>query len=119
MEIVSQHELLDVLRVEQGIILEVHKHKMIDGWIYSSDYKNKATKVKGIRNCYQVKERFESRGTVFEVGDYILRDFKTIALKDTNDFTIELKSSGGSILKSLDGMERLFKKIQDYIDNNY
>ena len=119
MEVISSHELKDIIRVEAGILIEIHKYVYKNGWIWTTDYKNYLKKLSGVKNGYIVKQEFIHRETEYKKGDYILEHCKVAPITDKDLFRVELKCAGGSIRKSFKEMNELMECITNYINTNY
>lgn len=119
MDLISTHELKDVIRVDAGILIEVHKYEYQAGWIWIPDCKKHLKKVSGVKNGFVVKEDFKYKDMEFTKGEFILDHFKAIPLEDKSLYRIELKCAGGSVKKSFKQMEQMMNKITEYIKNNY
>lgn len=119
MEVISTHELKDIIRVEAGILIEIHKYEYLDGWLWIPDCKKHLKKLSGVKNGYIVKEDFIYREEEYKKGEYILDHIRVTPLKDKDLFRVELKCAGGSIKKSFKRMNELMEKISNYINTNY
>lgn len=119
MEVISTHELKDVIRVEAGILIEIHKFEYKQGWLWTADYRKHLKKLSGIKNGYIVKENFTHREEEYKKGEYILEHCKVVPLTDKDLFRVELKCAGGSIRKSFKQMNELMEHITNYINTNY
>lgn len=119
MEVISTHELKDVVRVEAGILIEIHKYEYLKGWLWTPDCKKYLKKLDGVKNGYVVKEDFTHREDEYKKGEYILEHCRVTPLIDKDLFRVELKCAGGSIKKSFKQMNDLMEKISNYINTNY
>lgn len=119
MEVISTHELKDVIRVEAGILIEIHKYEYQKGWVWIPDCKKHLKKVSGVKNGYVAKEDFVYKDMKFTRGEYVLDHFRAIPLTDKSLFRVELKCAGGSIRRSFKQMNELMNNIMEYINTNY
>lgn len=119
MQFISEHELKDIVRVEAGVLIEIHKYEHQKGLVWIPDCRKHLKKVSGLKNGYIAKEDFIYNNMKISKGEYILDNFKAIPLVDKSLFRIELKCSGGSIRKSFKQMNELMNNIMEYINTNY
>lgn len=119
MEVISTHEIMDIIRIEAGILIEIHKFDYKNGWLWTADCKKHLKKLSGVKNGYVIKEDFTYREEEFKKGEYILEHCRVAPLTDKDLFRVELKCAGGSIRKSFKQMNELFECITNYININY
>lgn len=119
MQVISSHKLVDVIRVENGLILEIIKYEPQKGWVWIPDCKKHLKKLSGVKNGYVVKSDFEYSGNEFKTGEFIIDHFRATPLEDKDLFRVEIRCAGGSIRRSIKHMNILLKDIMNYINENY
>jgi hypothetical protein len=115
LEKIQDHEIKDIYRIRDGLLVEVSKYNNL-GYRLGSGFK-----AKGVRGCKGLKvliEDFEDKyyKKIFKKGTYIYYDSPVEVLTDVNSYKYEIKSSGGSIYgseleldKVLENINKIFK----------
>lgn len=102
MEQIQSHEIKDIFRIKQGVILEVHKYRRKPNTSYVHSIDSKKTKI--VRGCKGLKvlkeEHSDKYGGVQPIGTYIYGSLLVEPETDVNNFKFEVKTSGGSIYGS-------------------
>jgi hypothetical protein len=94
MEKIQSHEIKDIWRIKDGLLVEIWKYEH-QGWIGFSNYKSKI--VRGCKGLKMLKEDYKQ----FKTGDYVYGSAVVNPTIDVKKFKAEIKSSGGSVLGSL------------------
>lgn len=114
MEKIQNHEIKDIYRVRDGLLVEIKKYKRL-GFYLSSSYKAKI-----VRGCKGLKilteDCFDSYNDKFyKKGTYIYEGTPVEPLIDKSLFTYEIKSSGGSISGNDKDIINILEKIENII----
>jgi hypothetical protein len=117
MEKIQSHDIKDIWRVRDGLLVEIYKYEYI-GHSLGSDAKTKI-----IRGCKGLKELTEDFidsywKQSYPKGTFIYGHFPVKPIYDPYQFKAEIKSSGGSILGSFVEIEKVLEDIK-LILNNY
>lgn len=114
MEIVQKHELQDIYRLEAGILLVVNKHKTI---VHVSE-KFKKKKLTGISKGYISEEAVTTwKNVVIPAGTMFLLDYAVEPLTKSDKFSIELKTSGGTIHGNPAKHRAIYKQIEGVLSS--
>lgn len=112
MEIVQKHELQDIYRLEAGVLLVVNKYKNI---VHVSE-KFKKKKLTGISKGYISEEAVTTwRDVHVPKGTYFLDTNAVEPLTNPDEYSIELKTSGGTIHGNPAKHRAIYRKIEDII----
>lgn len=109
MEIIQKHELEDIYRLKDGILLYVIKYKNRK---HFSNTKCKKKKIPGISKTYQLLEDVRIYNETFSKGTIIVNGFSVTPTTNPEEFTIELRSSGGTIHGSILSHLQLYQSIE-------
>lgn len=117
MEQIQSHEIRDVYRIREGLLVEVHKYKSLGHYNYK---KKKEKRVRGCKGLTILTEEYTDtwNNTTYPVGTYFLGSLPVEPINDPYQFKIEIKSSGGSILGDFVEMEKVLYTIKE-IMNKY
>lgn len=117
MEYQVQSEVIDKIKIRYGLVLNVNKYGGALEYMHNTmNTKNSKMVCKGI---YKSKVEIENRykGTKHPVGTYFVHG-NPVALVDPQDYTYEVKVSGGTISGSANDvvceLEDIIKAIKKY-----
>jgi hypothetical protein len=98
MEVVQQHPLQDIYRIEAGVILKVNKHKKGNWVSLNFTPKTDIKRAKGLAGGIEaIRSIHGGRREVLPPGTIILDHFAVEPVTDPNEYTFELKFSGGAM----------------------
>ncbi|MBU7316006.1 hypothetical protein [Paenibacillus oleatilyticus] len=114
MEKIQSHEIKDIWRIQEGLLVEVHKYKTLGYHIHS---KKSEKRVKGCKGLTILTEDYTDsyykktipKGTLFYYSSPVE------PVTDRNLFKIEIKSSGGSILGTITETEKVLRDLESLI----
>jgi hypothetical protein len=114
-EIIQEHYIQDIYRLDDGILLTVNKFIDISGYCLRINLKNiKKTKIEGIKNCYRINEhiihwdRTYYKGSLFLDGHYIM----SVA---NSEYEYKITCNTG-IIGNKDYLKQINKTIKKIID---
>jgi hypothetical protein len=116
MEKIQSHEIKDIWRVRDGLLIEIHKYESLGYSVYGRDVKTKV-----IRGCKKLKELKEDYTDTYckktyPKGILIYGSTPVKPITDVSQFKVEIKSSGGSIYGDIKEIEKVLKSIEEIID---
>ncbi|GMX64550.1 hypothetical protein Elgi_38190 [Paenibacillus elgii] len=114
MEKIQSHEIKDIWRIQEGLLVEVHKYRILGYYIHS---KKSEKRVKGCKGLTILIEEYTDsyhkktfpKGTLFYYGTPVE------PVTDKNLFSIEIKSSGGSVLGTISETEKVLRDLESLI----
>jgi hypothetical protein len=93
-EQIQEHWLQDIYRLENGTLLTVNKFANVN-WHWNSKIKEvKKEKIKGIKNCYRIKEDITYWGVEYKAGQLFLEG-KAINELDPVAYLYRITSNDG------------------------
>lgn len=111
-------DYLDVFRIKDGVLFKVYKCKVIRH-IYCDYNKRKCTKIAD--NVYKTKEPITLRvfggESVIPTGAGIVEDSWVEKLNDYNDFTFQLKTTGGYFSGDMLTIKRYWDDINNILES--
>ena len=116
MEKIQEHELQDVYRIQDGLLVEVNKYEPIGYTVYPKS--NQVKRKRGCKGLQVLQEDITDSYTkiTYPKGTSILHYAPVKAISNWKDFKIEVKSSGGCISGSIAEIEKITKIISDIMD---
>lgn len=108
MEQIQAHEIKDVYRIKDGVLVEVVKYQTLGSWLHG---KRPEKRVKGCKGLTILKEEFKG----VKEGTYLYEGRPVEVLTDPTQFRFEIKSSGGTIQGDSEQLQKLLKTIQELI----
>ncbi|MCM3109922.1 hypothetical protein [Lederbergia lenta] len=117
MEKIQSHEIKDIWRVRDGLLVEIYKYESLGYTIYSSKVKTKI--VRGCKGLRELKEEYTDSfyKKVYPKGT-LLYNYSPVKLTtEVSKFKAEIKSSGGSILGSLPEINNVLNDIKNILGN--
>jgi len=109
MDIIQKHDLEDIYRLKDGVLLHVIKYKDRK---YFSDKTCKKKKIPGISKTYELLETVTILHETFPKGTIIRSGWAVTPTINPDEFTIELRSSGGTIYGSISSQLHLYQSIE-------
>lgn len=114
MEQIQSHEVKDIWRIREGLLVEIHKYKSLGYHIHS---KKEEKRVKGCKGLTELTKEYTDsyyqktfpKGTLFYHGSPVE------PVTDPQQFKIEIKSSGGSIWGSINEVNVVLKDINTLV----
>jgi hypothetical protein len=117
MEKIQSHEIKDIWRIRDGLLVEVHKSKSLGScWIRSSKI---VKQVRGCKGLTELKEDYydDYRKKTFLKGTLIYYNSPVEPETDKSKFKFEIKSSGGSILgNNIVDVKKVVRDIESVIN---
>lgn len=114
MEQIQTHEIKDIYRIREGLLVEIWKYEGIGYHDYS---KKKEKRVRGCKGLTILTE--ECTGSydkkTYPVGTYFYNSTPVKPITDGKLFKVEIKSSGGSILGGFNEIDRVLKDIESIL----
>lgn len=111
MEKIQSHDVKDIWRLREGLLLEVHKYENIR---YVSVDKKYLKVVRGCKGLCELREDFTDtyNKITYSKGDLIYGNFHISILIDSSYFRFEIKSSGGSVYGSGSDIDEVLNNIK-------
>ena len=118
-EVVEQHEYRDIYRLCHGVLVVVHKYEQV--YHLLERFKPESfIKVKGIKNCYIIKNDHKDwSGKIHAKGSIVLDGFFINPINDPSNFRYELKTSSAYFGGNLDEFTKLLDATKDIIQSVY
>jgi hypothetical protein len=122
MQKIQAHFLQDIYRLKEGVILEVNKFKS-GKWFSESSIKHSSQKIKkkklqGISKTYEFQEDVELYdGTILPKGTYLFGSSIVAPISRTQEYRIELKLSGGSLMGDMELHRKLYREIESIMSS--
>ncbi|UUG68114.1 hypothetical protein [Bacillus phage PK-3] len=112
MEKIQSHEIKDIWRVRDGLLIEISKFQSLGYNISDNQMKTKV--VRGCKGLRELKEDYtvEWSKKTYPKGTLLLHGTPVEPITDVNKFRAEIKSSGGSVLDSLEKIESILNDIK-------
>ncbi|MFE8701150.1 hypothetical protein ACFYKX_11145 [Cytobacillus sp. FJAT-54145] len=122
MQIIQQHSLQDIYRIQDGLLVVVNKYKSLSYYEPQLE-KVKKKKLKGISKAYELVEEvtvekyYPTRQFVtYPANSLILHSKVVEPLTDPQDYYYEIKASGGTIEGNLETILQTQAKIQQLLE---
>lgn len=119
-EIVQQHEYQDIYRLCHGVLVIVHKYEQVSHWL--TGFKpSMGTKIKGIKNCYKLKDSLEESWTrkIYPEGTIVLDGVVINPIDNSQNYRYELKTSGAYFSGNMEEFYKLLDNARKIINQNY
>ncbi|AKO92009.1 hypothetical protein BEH_07780 [Priestia filamentosa] len=118
MEKIQSHEIKDIWRVQDGLLVEIYKYDSLGYHIHSD--KIKAKIIRGCKGLKELKEDYTDswEKKTYPKGTLLYHGQPVRAISDRNKFKAEIKSSGGSVLGSITEINKVLEDIE-HILNQY
>jgi hypothetical protein len=120
-EILEEHELRDTFRLQYGTIMIINKYAKISYWVSEKDIKNKTRKISGLKKFYIVTESFDvysyidKKDITINVGTYVLDGCVVEPMSNPDDYFVELKFSGGSLVGNMTQHSQFQDKVKEVL----
>lgn len=112
---ITSTEILDIYRIDYGVILEVHKY-IPKVQVYGIYNKRKCLKL--ANNIYQTKEDLKlGNNEIIANGSYIIKDILIEKVINIDEYKFELKLSGGSLYGDIEKFSKYINVIQEITDS--
>ncbi|MFB5758991.1 hypothetical protein [Paenibacillus medicaginis] len=114
MEQIQSHEIKDIWRIREGLLVEVYKYKSL---VYHIHSKKKEKRVRGCKGLTELTEDYTDSyyKKTFPKGTLFYYSSPVEPVTDPKQFKIEIKSSGGSIFGSSDEISKVLTDINTLI----
>lgn len=114
MEQIQSHEIKDIYRIKEGLLVEIWKYESIGYHDYS---KKNEKRVRGCKGLTVLTEEYTGSydKKTYPVGTYFYHGTPVKPVTDGKLFKVEIKSSGGSILGSFDEIDKVLNDIKDIL----
>lgn len=114
MEQIQTHEIKDIYRIKNGLLVEISKYRSIGHHIHS---KRSEKRVRGCKGLTILTEEYTDSyyKKIFPKGTLFYHGMPVEPLTDVNEFEIEIKSSGGSISGDFDETRKIMMAIEDVL----
>lgn len=112
-EVVQEHEIKDVYRIREGLLVEIRKYKEVPGY-YMYDVNKISKAVKGCTGARALKADYVSKydeSIKFSKGTIFMGNVPIEVTSDPKEFRVELRSSGGVIGGSVEEIREVMKKV--------
>lgn len=111
MEQIQTHEIKDIYRIREGLLVEIYKYERLGYHDYS---KKKEKRVRGCKGLTILTEEYTGsyEKKTYPVGTYFYHSAPVKPVVDVKLFKVEIKSSGGSILGSFNEIDTVLKDIE-------
>lgn len=127
MEIITNNELIDEIRVKEGLILRVEKYEKDKMEVKIDIDKKYLKKVSGknMSKFKQVKKDIvnETEDVIFKEDEYIVNDWgrwrRVNMLTNPQDYYIELKCTSGSIGGYSSKFASIIREVQSIVKERY
>ncbi|MEK4025411.1 hypothetical protein [Sporosarcina sp. FSL W7-1283] len=116
MEQIQSHEIKDIYRVKEGLLVEIHKYESLG---YHDFSKKKEKRVRGCKGLTILTEEFTDSYAkkTYPAGTYYYQSVPVKPIDDVKLFKAEIKSSGGSIMGNFDETEVILESIKDILNS--
>jgi hypothetical protein len=116
MEKIQSHDIKDIWRVQDGLLIEIHKYERLGYSVYGSKAKMKI--VRGCKNLKELKEDYTDTyyKKTYPKGTLVYGSTPVRPITDVSQFKAEIKSSGGSVYGSIEEIEKVLKSIEKILD---
>jgi hypothetical protein len=112
MEQIQNHEIKDIWRIRDGLLVEVFKYKSIGHHSYTKKQEKRVMGCKGLTVLTSSYTDSYSKKT-YSKGTLLYNSCPVEPLDDKSQFKFEIKSSGGSIFGSVNEIEKVLKDIEN------
>ncbi|QPK89839.1 hypothetical protein IEN91_05220 [Bacillus velezensis] len=112
MERIQSHEIKDIWRVRDGLLIVISKFQSLGCNIYDNQMKTRI--VRGCKGLKELKEDYIDQWSkkTYRKGTLLLHATPVEPITDVNKFRVEIKSSGGSVLGSITEMNSVLNDIK-------
>ncbi|MEX0597806.1 MAG: hypothetical protein WD512_15040 [Candidatus Paceibacterota bacterium] len=114
MEKIQSHDIKDIWRVRDGLLVEVYKYESVSNYNCYSYPKKSFKIVRGCKGLTISKEDITDnfRDETHPTGTLFYHGTPVKPITDVSKFKAEIKSSGGSVIGSISEMGKLLKDIE-------
>lgn len=119
METIQLHEIKDIIRIEYGVILEVHKYRRVPNSPYVHIDSKDTGVVKGCKGLRILKEDYKVKynETTLSKGTYVYGNLFVEPETNVDNFRFEVKTSGGSMYGSCSEVTKTLSTISRLIES--
>ncbi|UNY48718.1 hypothetical protein P9294_gp003 [Bacillus phage FADO] len=112
MEKIQSHEIKDIWRVRDGLLIEISKFQSLGYFISDNQMKTKI--IRGCKGLRELKEDYTNQWSkkTYPKGTLLLHGAPVEPITDVNKFKAEIKSSGGSVLGSITEIHSVLNDIK-------
>lgn len=119
MKKIQSHPVKDIYRIREGVLIEVHKYETLGYWIGRQKLGKTVRGCKGLQvlTAPYLRNHSYKEDEFYPEGTFVLDGTPVKPITNYKDFRIELKSSGGAVLDSLEGLMKFTNQVQEIIDS--